>query len=192
MDDSRKGQEDDDVEAGRRLNRDVSEEALVEREERVWVEVPPKPKPTYVSQGTGTSDDPFPRRKKKKVRPLPPGKKIPMTPETSLDSMDVYQPPGMPPSSLSSGKSEDKPRKTASISDEVEIRRDTYSMHDIIEERKDSQDKSIRRSTVDSNQEERGTLFRSSSHGLRASTESLNLDTEGWVAGVCTITFRLP
>lgn len=187
MDDSRKGREDDDVEAGRSADSEISEEALEEREERVWVAVPSKP--TYASKGTGTSDYHIPRRHKKKVRPLPPVKKIPMTPETSMDSMDAYH----PSSQHSTDKSEDKPRKSASISDEVVIRKDTYSRHTIIDERrKDSQEekKSVRYSGV--SVEEKGSIFRSSSHGWRASTESLRLETEGWVAGVCTITFRLP
>ncbi|XP_070140154.1 uncharacterized protein [Drosophila kikkawai] len=73
--------------------RQVSDEALVEREERVWVEVePPRRWSTHptaksvsVSAGTSTRDDALPPRRKKK-------KAIPPVPRIRRSREDVSQP----------------------------------------------------------------------------------------------------
>nr|XP_017108556.2 uncharacterized protein LOC108133225 [Drosophila bipectinata] len=205
MDDSRKGREKDDAEAGPQRDTDASEEAVEEREPRVRMATQTDRKPTYVSQATGTSDDPFPRRKKKKPIRLPPGTKIPQTPQTSMDSMDYYQPASEPssryssqstsqPSSkssrsekTSSEKSQDVRRRNASTSEEeveVEIRADRYSRQDILRSRsledRRSTSQSARQTSIDI--EERDTVY--GSREWHASIETLNMDTEGWVAGL--------
>lgn len=97
--------------------RDVSDEELVEREERVWVGVEPPPRtqpyPRSVSAGTGTTDDPFPprRRKRKQQPPVPPERRI----RTSRE--DVSQPELSSVDSLSVKKS---PRSLRSLSSETQ------------------------------------------------------------------------